>query len=84
VALGNYGYDWTEGKTEANELTFQEAVISARDSDAKIVFDPASRTPMFEYDDEDDTHHSVWFLDAVTAFNQMRAASGFRRCRRRR
>jgi cellulose synthase/poly-beta-1,6-N-acetylglucosamine synthase-like glycosyltransferase/peptidoglycan/xylan/chitin deacetylase (PgdA/CDA1 family)/spore germination protein YaaH len=78
VALGNYGYDWAEGKTEANELTFQEAVISARDSDAKIVFDPASRTPMFEYDDEDDTHHAVWFLDAVTAFNQMRAASGFR------
>jgi cellulose synthase/poly-beta-1,6-N-acetylglucosamine synthase-like glycosyltransferase/peptidoglycan/xylan/chitin deacetylase (PgdA/CDA1 family)/spore germination protein YaaH len=78
VALGNYGYDWTEGKTEAEELTFQEAVISAHDSDAKIVFDPASRTPMFEYDDENDAHHAVWFLDAVTAFNQMRAASGFR------
>src|SRR5258706_4998209 len=78
VALGNYGYDWTEGKTEAEELTFQEAVISARDSEAKIVFDSASRTPTFEYDDENETHHSVWFLDAVTAYNQMRAASGYR------
>jgi cellulose synthase/poly-beta-1,6-N-acetylglucosamine synthase-like glycosyltransferase/peptidoglycan/xylan/chitin deacetylase (PgdA/CDA1 family)/spore germination protein YaaH len=78
IALGNYGYDWTEGKSEAAELTFQEAVISARDSEAKIVFDPASRTPTFEYDDEEETHHSVWFLDAVTAYNEMRAASGFR------
>jgi cellulose synthase/poly-beta-1,6-N-acetylglucosamine synthase-like glycosyltransferase/peptidoglycan/xylan/chitin deacetylase (PgdA/CDA1 family)/spore germination protein YaaH len=77
IALGNYGYDWTDGKTEATELTFQEAVISARDSEAKIDFDSISLTPTFEYDDENETHHSVWFLDAVTAFNQMRAASGF-------
>lgn len=78
VALGNYGYDWAEGKTEADEVTFQEAVISARDSEAKIVFDSTSRTPKFDYDDEDQTHHNVWFLDAVTTYNQMRAASGFR------
>ncbi len=78
IALGNYGYDWTEGKSEAAELTFQEAVISARDSEAKIIFDPASHTPTFEYDDEEESHHSVWFLDAVTAYNQMRAASGYR------
>jgi cellulose synthase/poly-beta-1,6-N-acetylglucosamine synthase-like glycosyltransferase/peptidoglycan/xylan/chitin deacetylase (PgdA/CDA1 family)/spore germination protein YaaH len=78
VALGNYGYDWTAGKTDAEELTFQEAVISARDSEAKIVFDPISRTPTFEYDDENQAHHSVWFLDAVTAYNEMRAASGFK------
>jgi cellulose synthase/poly-beta-1,6-N-acetylglucosamine synthase-like glycosyltransferase/peptidoglycan/xylan/chitin deacetylase (PgdA/CDA1 family)/spore germination protein YaaH len=78
IALGNYGYDWTAGKTEADEKTFQEAVISARDSEAKIVFDPTSRTPGFEYDDDDESHHTVWFLDAVTAYNQMRAASGFR------
>jgi cellulose synthase/poly-beta-1,6-N-acetylglucosamine synthase-like glycosyltransferase/peptidoglycan/xylan/chitin deacetylase (PgdA/CDA1 family)/spore germination protein YaaH len=77
VALGNYGYDWNEDeKKEADELTYQEAVISARDSDAKITFDPASRTPKFDYDDEDEEHHVVWFLDAVTAYNQMRAASG--------
>ncbi len=78
VALGNYGYDWTEGKKEAQEVTFQEAVISARDSEAKIIFDPASHNPNFEYDDEDENYHSVWFLDAVTAYNQMRAASGYK------
>ncbi|HLO00368.1 MAG TPA: glycosyltransferase [Pyrinomonadaceae bacterium] len=78
IALGNYGYDWTEGKTEAEEVTFQEAVISARDSEAKISFDRSTHNPNFEYDDENELHHTVWFLDAVTAYNQMRAASGFR------
>jgi cellulose synthase/poly-beta-1,6-N-acetylglucosamine synthase-like glycosyltransferase/peptidoglycan/xylan/chitin deacetylase (PgdA/CDA1 family) len=78
VALGNYGYDWTEGTKEAQEVTYQEAVISARDSEAKIVFDSASSTPEFEYDDEDESHHRVWFLDAVTAYNEMRAASGYK------
>lgn len=76
IALGNYGYDWTEG-ADAKEVSFQEAVIDARDSSAQIEFDPATRNPHYEYDEEDNTHHIVWFLDGVTAFNQMRAASGY-------
>jgi peptidoglycan-N-acetylglucosamine deacetylase len=78
VALGSYGYNWTEGEKDANEVTFQEALITARDSDAKVTFDPATRNPNFEYDEDDGSHHIVWFLDAVTAYNQMRAASGFK------
>ena len=76
IALGNYGYDWTEG-ADAKEVSFQEAVIDARDSSAQIQFDPATRNPHYEYDEDDNTHHIVWFLDGVTAFNQMRAASGY-------
>jgi cellulose synthase/poly-beta-1,6-N-acetylglucosamine synthase-like glycosyltransferase/peptidoglycan/xylan/chitin deacetylase (PgdA/CDA1 family)/spore germination protein YaaH len=78
IALGNYGYDWNEDKGEAQEVTCQKALITARDSEAKILFDPDSRTPYFEYDEEDESHHKVWFLDAVTAYNQMRAASGYK------
>ncbi|HEX3282497.1 MAG TPA: glycosyltransferase [Pyrinomonadaceae bacterium] len=78
VALGSYGYNWTAGENDADEVTFQEALITARDSDAKVVFDPATRNPHFEYDEDDGSHHIVWFLDAVTAYNQMRAASGFK------
>jgi peptidoglycan-N-acetylglucosamine deacetylase len=78
IAIGNYGYDWSDGSTEADEITFQEALIRARDSQAKILFDSASRNPNFEYDEEDESHHTVWFLDAVTAYNQMRAASGYK------
>jgi cellulose synthase/poly-beta-1,6-N-acetylglucosamine synthase-like glycosyltransferase/peptidoglycan/xylan/chitin deacetylase (PgdA/CDA1 family)/spore germination protein YaaH len=78
VALGGYGYDWTEGASEANEVTVQEAVLAARDSEVKINFDPETKNPSYEYDEEDGSHHTVWFLDAVTAYNQMRAASGYK------
>ena len=77
IALGNYGYEWIGGPGSGKEVSFQEAVISAKDSDAKIDFDPITRNPHFEYDEEDESHHIVWFLDGVTAFNQMRAASGY-------
>lgn len=76
IALGNYGYDWEEGQT-AKEISFQEAVIAAHDSEAQIQFDPTTRNPHFDYDESDESHHYVWFLDGVTAFNQMRAASGY-------
>src|SRR6266550_5024464 len=49
IALGNYGYDWTDGKKEADEVTCQRALITADDSKAKVLFDPESRTPYFEY-----------------------------------
>lgn len=76
IALGNYGYNWQEGQT-ASEVSFQQAVIDARDSDAQIEFDPDTRNPHYDYEEEDGSHHIVWFLDGVTAFNQMRAASGY-------
>jgi cellulose synthase/poly-beta-1,6-N-acetylglucosamine synthase-like glycosyltransferase/peptidoglycan/xylan/chitin deacetylase (PgdA/CDA1 family)/spore germination protein YaaH len=78
IALGNYGYDWTDGENQADEVTCQEALIRARDSKARVSFDPDSRNPYFEYDEEDESHHRVWFLDAVTAYNEMRAASGYK------
>ena len=78
IALGNYGYNWTVGTSTTDEVTFQEALISSHESETAPTFDSASRNPYFEYDEEDQSHHKVWFLDAVTAYNQMRAASGYR------
>ena len=77
IALGNYGYNWSDANSEADEVTFQEALITARESSAVPAFDSATRNPYFEYDEEDNSHHKVWFLDAVTAYNEMRAASGY-------
>ena len=77
VCIGNYGYDWSSALREAPEVSFQEAVLSAHDSEARIRFDPATRNPYFTYDEEDGSRHTVWFLDAVTAFNQMRIAQGY-------
>ena len=78
VAIGNYGYDWSNTEEEGETVTFQQALITARESEAQPSFDPASKNLFFEYDEEDGSHHKVWFLDAVTAYNQMRAASGYK------
>lgn len=77
IALGNYGYNWTEGADSPEEVSVQQALIDARDSEAQIEFDADTRNPRYGYDEEDNSRHVVWFLDSVTAFNQMRAASGY-------
>ncbi len=75
VALGNYGYDWRDGYKPAEERTFQEAVLTARESQAEIGFDARTRNPAFRYEDEHGHVHQVWMLDAVSAFNQARLAT---------
>ena len=77
IALGNYGYDWAE-KPPAIDMTFQETVLTSKESDAPIVFDPLTLNPHFDYQEDDGSIHHVWFLDAVTAHNQLRAADVFR------
>ena len=80
-AIGNYGYDWVE-KPKQNpppglkniNVTVQDAWLAARDSEEDIDFDSDSLNPHFSYMDESNLRHDVWFLDAVTALNEMRAA----------
>jgi hypothetical protein len=76
IAIGNYGYDWA-GKPPAVDMTFQETVLTSKESEAPIVFDPQTLNPHFDYQEDDGSTHHVWFLDAVTAHNQMRAADVF-------
>ena len=55
-------------------MTVQDAWLAARDSEADVDFDGDSLNPHISYLDEHDLQHDIWFLDAVTALNQMRAA----------
>jgi cellulose synthase/poly-beta-1,6-N-acetylglucosamine synthase-like glycosyltransferase/peptidoglycan/xylan/chitin deacetylase (PgdA/CDA1 family)/spore germination protein YaaH len=86
-SIGDYGYDWTlpmagdkkhKGavKTlDVDDLAVQDAWQEASDSDAAPVLDTDSLNMHFAYEDEDaHTRHEVWYLDAVTAMNEMRAA----------
>ena len=78
-AIGNYGYDWTTapkgkpGMAGVHSVSVQEAWLDARDSEADVTFDPDSLNPHFTYLDGNN-RHDVWYLDGVTALNQMRAA----------
>ncbi len=89
-AIGNYGYDWqqpliTEGKRKGqlkstkvegvDDVTVQEAWGLADDANATVSLNGDELNPHFDYDDEDaHIRHQVWFLDGVTALNEMRAA----------
>lgn len=78
VTIGNYAYDWSEAtkkdKGSAESLTIQEALLHAYESEAQIEFDGASLNPHYSYSDDHNHVHQVWMLDAVTAYNELRAS----------
>jgi cellulose synthase/poly-beta-1,6-N-acetylglucosamine synthase-like glycosyltransferase/peptidoglycan/xylan/chitin deacetylase (PgdA/CDA1 family) len=76
IAIGSYGYDWVKGGRTLVD-SFEGAMTAARDNGAQVQFDSATNNPHFSYQDNDGTHQ-VWFLDGVTAFNQMHAADPYR------
>jgi cellulose synthase/poly-beta-1,6-N-acetylglucosamine synthase-like glycosyltransferase/spore germination protein YaaH/peptidoglycan/xylan/chitin deacetylase (PgdA/CDA1 family) len=83
VGIANYAYDWTEGQDWAEPLTYQGALVRARDyrqdesPEQVIDFDDAALNPTFAYDDDQGKGHEVWFLDAVTAANQWMIAQNY-------
>ena len=79
VGIGNYAYDWPEAgrgtrQPMARSTSFQQAIVTAIESEASVEFAPESLNPHFSYSDEHNQIHRVWLLDAVTAYNQLRAA----------
>ncbi len=59
----------------SQNMSTQDAWQAASDSDSQVELDGDSLNAHFAYDDEDaHVRHQVWFLDAVTALNEMRAA----------
>ena len=76
IAVGSYALDW-HGAETADDLTFQGAMVAAKDSSARVDFDPNTNNPHFSYIENDNAKHDVWFLDGVTVFNQVHAADIF-------
>src|SRR5579863_9828490 len=81
-AIANYGYDWVLKPKKGNlppgvhdsSVSVQDAWLEARDSDEDVNFDDDAMNPHFSYLDEQNLRHDVWFVDGVTALNQMRSA----------
>ncbi len=76
LGIGGYGYDWTIGKKEAESISYEQALLLARDygprgnPEPMVRFDGDSLNPRIDFTDEHGAQHKVWFLDGVTAFNQ--------------
>ena len=90
LALGSYGYDWVPKDKAGNcvgmdpglrdcatLVGFHEATQNANDSGADVNFDQSSLNPTYAYADDAGVSHSVWFLDAPTMFNQIKAADDY-------
>jgi cellulose synthase/poly-beta-1,6-N-acetylglucosamine synthase-like glycosyltransferase/peptidoglycan/xylan/chitin deacetylase (PgdA/CDA1 family)/spore germination protein YaaH len=74
LGIPAYGYDWPDHGT-AVEVTYYEALANARESEAIVQFDTLGYNLSYGYDDELNIPHVVYFVDAVTTFNALRAAS---------
>ncbi len=77
ISLGNYGYDWEDGAMNGQELTFQDALRIARESEGKISLDSESLNPTFDYYDDQNKLRHVWYLDAATTFNEISAVKKY-------
>jgi len=69
VTIGNYSYDWHDGSGEP--LSVEEAWQRASDNDVKPSFDRASGNSSFAYTDDGGKPHTVWLLDAASAYNEL-------------
>jgi cellulose synthase/poly-beta-1,6-N-acetylglucosamine synthase-like glycosyltransferase/spore germination protein YaaH/peptidoglycan/xylan/chitin deacetylase (PgdA/CDA1 family) len=79
MGIANYGYDWPAKpkhgpQPAAESLSFQQGVVTAVESEADITYDPDTFNLHYSYSDENDHVHTVWMLDGVTAYNQIRAS----------
>lgn len=63
-----YGYDWTlpfvKGESRAKSLSPQQAILLAEKYDVNIQYDEKDQAPFFDYVDEENKEHKVWFEDA--------------------
>ena len=82
AAIGNYGYDWAKKPGQkkgtppeaVHNVSVQDAWLEAEEADTDVEFDGDAMNPHVAYLDENNIRHDAWFLDGVTALNQMRAA----------
>ncbi len=70
--VGAYGYDWHDDGSPPEAMTFQETMQAARDHRVPTHFDPVALNPYIAWTDPDSVDHIVWYLDGVTAYNELR------------
>jgi peptidoglycan-N-acetylglucosamine deacetylase len=73
-AVASTGREWSAAGDGAPQFVSFGAIMLATSSQhVPIRFDPGSRNPHLDYIDNEGARHEIWFLDAATAFNQIRS-----------
>ncbi|GAB3885792.1 glycosyltransferase [Spirosoma agri] len=77
LCVAGYGYDWAKGG-QGVDVSYQQAIARAnRRSATPIHFDNQTYSLSFRYVDEQGKRHDVWFNDAASAYNVLRAAEDY-------
>jgi spore germination protein len=63
LGVATYGYDWPSG-AQGQDVQWADAEALARDRNAQVKWDPASRSPWFSYTGAQGRPHTVWYEDA--------------------
>jgi cellulose synthase/poly-beta-1,6-N-acetylglucosamine synthase-like glycosyltransferase/peptidoglycan/xylan/chitin deacetylase (PgdA/CDA1 family)/spore germination protein YaaH len=75
AALGAHSGDWNTTTGEFDTISFRDAMTrasySGADTEGGVVMDARSHNGRFDYGD-DRGSHEVWFLDAISFYNQLR------------
>lgn len=74
VGLGQYGYHWRSDRPEASTISVSEAMALGRSAEGGPAFSASQRNPTASWVDAVGVNHTVWYLDAVTAWNHLRTA----------
>jgi peptidoglycan-N-acetylglucosamine deacetylase len=74
-AYASMGRDWTRLADDgvSDFMSFGAIMRAAAMQHATIQFDAESLNPHFSYYESSGAAHDIWFLDAATAFNQIKA-----------
>jgi peptidoglycan-N-acetylglucosamine deacetylase len=73
-AVASLGRDWV-AETPSRPVPFSTVMAMAAAPGAEIHFDETSGNPRLAMVDENGYSHEIWFLDAVTVFNQIGAVA---------
>ncbi|QJD80973.1 glycosyltransferase [Spirosoma rhododendri] len=77
LGVAGYGYDWP-AKGEGVDITYQQAMARAnRKSATPVRFDNQTYNLSFRYQDDAGKPHTVWFNDAASAYNVLRATEDY-------
>jgi cellulose synthase/poly-beta-1,6-N-acetylglucosamine synthase-like glycosyltransferase/spore germination protein YaaH/peptidoglycan/xylan/chitin deacetylase (PgdA/CDA1 family) len=74
IGIGNYGYDWIIGSRGGVEVRFGDVMSAAIAANAPIQWDRVAHNPVLRYE-RAGLRHEVWYLDGVTALNELQAVS---------
>jgi peptidoglycan-N-acetylglucosamine deacetylase len=76
LCIPAYGYDWAKD-CQGIDITYQDAITTAILHNAKIAYDSNTCNLNYSYFDDNNFPHEVYFTDAISDFNLIRASEDF-------